>query len=308
MKHYFWLQRTVIERHLRAWGLAPWLVYTLVPLVFVGGSLLLLERSEYAAYAIAAGGLSPLQLLGGAERNRFLNIQFLPADYCNIRLAENGAITLPFVLLFLATGFWALALVQALVGGAMAFLNGRSRSSFALPTPFSRYPFEFAIGARQWWPLLLIAAFLLVMGLRADNFELSAFAWFVTVFTAMAFYQRPEPGFYVWVHTMTGKQFLIRKLFIGCGYLFLLGFPFVLCLFLFFSEWWLIVLLGQFIAFLYLSLMITIKYTAYPQEISLPQGFVIGAGIMLPPLLLVIVPYYFSLASRRVGLVLGRIG
>lgn len=305
MKHYFQLQRTIIERHLRAWGLAPWLVYTLVPIVFVVGSLLLLERSEYAAYAIAAGGLSPLQFLGKEERNRFLGIQFSSADYRTIRLVENGLITLPFVILFLATGFWALALVQALVGGAMAFLNGRSRSSFALPTPFSRYPFEFATGVRQWWPLLLIAVFLLLMGLRADNFELSAFSWFVTVFTAMSFYQRPEPGFYVWVHTMTGKHFLLRKLLIGCGQLCLLGLPFVLCLLYFFPEQWSLVLLGQLMAFLYLSMMITVKYTAYPEEISLPQGFVIGAGIMLPPLLLFIVPYYFLMASRRVGLVLG---
>lgn len=305
MKHYFQLQRTIIERHLRAWGLAPWLMYTLVPIVFVAGSLLLLERSEYAAYVIAAAGLSSLQFLGGEERNRFLGIQFSSADYRNIRLVENGTITIPFVLLFMATGFWALALVQGVVGGAMAFLNGRNRSSFALPTPFSRYPFEFAIGVRQWWPLLLIAVFLLVMGVRADNFELSAFSWFITVFMAMGFYQRPEPGFYVWVHTMTGKQFLLRKLLIGCGQLFLLGLPFVGGLLYFFPEQWGIVLLGQLIAFLYLSMMITVKYTAYPEEISLPQGFVIGAGIMLPPLLLFIVPYYFSLASRRIGLVLG---
>lgn len=304
MKDYFLLQKVIVERFLKGWGLAPWLVYVLVPVLFVAVSLLLIERTGYAAYIIAASSLTAYNWFSGRKRNDFLQLNFGKATFRQIRLLENGLVTLPFLLLFLSKGFWALALVQLLVGGAMTLRSGGGLSSFALPTPFSRHPFEFALGFRQFWWLLLIAVFLMVMGIRAENFELSAFAWFITVFGAMAFYQRPEPGFYVWVHSLTGKQLLNRKLLLGCSHLILLGLPFVVALLIFFPGQWLLIAGGQLLALLYLSLIITVKYTAYPDEVDIVKGFIIGAGVVLPPLLLFLIPYYYQQAVRRLGIVL----
>jgi hypothetical protein len=304
MENYFRLQKVIIERFLSGWGLAPWLVYLLAPILFIGVSLLLLERTDYAAYLIATFNLSTYNWLSSRQRNDFLQLNFGKPAFRKIRLLENGLVTLPFVLLFLFKGFWALALVQLLVGGAMTLRSGEGFNGFTLPTPFSKRPWEFALGFRQFWWLWPIAVFLLVMGIRADNFELSAFAWFVTVFGAMSFYQKPEPGFYVWVHSLTGKQLLNRKLFLGCGHLFLLGLPFVIALLFFFSGQWVLIAGGQLLAFLYLSLIITVKYTAYPDEVDIFKGFVIGAGMVLPPLLLFLIPYYYQQAVRRLGLVL----
>ncbi|MFT5998407.1 MAG: hypothetical protein ACI81P_000860 [Neolewinella sp.] len=304
MKDYFKLQKVIVERFLRGWGLAPWLVYLLVPILFVTVSLLLIERTDYAAYLIAAGSLTAYNSFSGRKRNDFLQLQFGKAAFRKIRLLENGLVTLPFLLLFLFKGFWALALVQLLVGGAMTLRSGGGFSSFALPTPFSRHPFEFALGFRQYWWLLLIAVFLLVMGIRADNFELSVFAWFITVFGAMSFYQRPEPGFYVWVHSLTGKQLLNRKLMLGCGHLVLLGLPFVVSLLIFFPDQWALIAGGQLLALLYLSLVITVKYAAYPDEMDIVKAFIVASGMVIPPLLLFLIPYYYQRAVRRLGLVL----
>jgi hypothetical protein len=304
MKNYFLLQKVIVERFLRGWGLAPWLVYLLVPFLFVIVSLLLIDRTDYAAYLIAAGSLTAYNWFSDSKRNDFLQLHFGKTTFRKIRLLENSLVTLPFLLLFLGKGFWALALVQLVVGGAMTLRSGSGLDSFALPTPFSRHPFEFALGFRQYWWLLLIAVFLLVMGIRADNFELSAFAWFITVFGAMSFYQRPEPGFYVWVHSLTGKQLLHRKLMLGCGHLILLGLPFVLALLFFFPGHWALIAGGQVIALFYLSLVITVKYTAYPDEVDIVKGFTIAAGVVLPPLMLFLIPYYYQRAVRRLGLVL----
>lgn len=304
MKDFFQLQKVIVERFLKGWGLAPWLVYLLLPVLFSAVCLLLIERTEYAAYAIAAGSLTAYKWFSGRERNDFLQLQFGKTEFRKIRLLENGLVTLPFAVLFLFKGFWALALVQLLVGGAMTLRSGGGFTSFALPTPFSRHPFEFALGFRQSWWLLLVAVFLLVMGIRADNFELATFSWFVTVFTAMSFYQRPEPGFYVWVHALTGRQLLNRKLLLGCGHLVLLGAPFVIALLVFFPGQWALVAGGQLLALLYLSLTITVKYTAYPDEVDLVRGFILASGIVFPPLLLFLVPYYYQQAVRQLGLIL----
>ena len=304
MKDYFQLQKVIIERFLKGWGLAPWLVYLLVPVFFVGGSLLLLERTDYAAYLIAVLSLSAYNWFSGRKRNDFLQLNFGKPIFRKIRLLENGLVTLPFLLLFLFKGYWALALVQILVGGAMTLRSGGGFTAFTLPTPFSKHPWEFALGFRQYWWLWLIAVFLLVMGIRAENFELSAFSWFITVFGATAFYQKPEPGFYVWVHAMTGQQLLNRKLLFGGIHLLILGLPFVIALLVSFPEHWMLIAGLQLLAILYLIMTITVKYTAYPNEVDIVKAFIMGAGFMLPPLLLFIIPYFYQKAVRQLGLVL----
>ncbi|MEM9529198.1 MAG: hypothetical protein AAGA31_21490, partial [Bacteroidota bacterium] len=272
MQAYFRLQVRLLERHLRAWGITPWVAVVLVPLFFFGLGLLLLDRTDYAAYAIAFFCLLALTQLGGRERNFFLRIQFLRQTYWRIRLIENGLYLLPFVLLLLFKGFWALALVQTLVGIAMVFLTGDGLGNWVIPTPFSRYPFEFAIGIRKSWPLLLLAAFLLVMGVRVSNFELSLFAYFVVVFTAMGYYGKPEPGFFVWIHHFTPQAFLRRKLLLAIGNLLVLAIPFLLILMFSFPERYGIILVGLFLGVNYLILMVVAKYTAFPDDLAVTQA------------------------------------
>lgn len=319
MQHYFQLQRTIIERFLREWRLSPWLVCLVLPLLFVLGSLLVLERTDYAALGIVAISWSGFAWLSGQARNYFLRITYPMGTYRKIRLVENATVVLPVALLFLGKGvqallttegnglgvwYWmALTLVQCLVGLAMSYRTLGQRSSITFPTPFSKQPFEFAIGVRRFWWLLLFAAFLLVMGVRANNFELGAFAWFVAVFGAMSFYQKPEPGFYVWVHAMSGKALLNRKLRLGCQHLFLLSLPFLITLLIAFPAYWLFLAGGLLLAMAYLVLFIVAKYAAYPNEIDVLNAFLVGFGIMMPPVLLFLIPYYYRRAIARLGLI-----
>ncbi len=320
MRNYFQLQLRIVQRFLTEWRLAPWLVALVVPVLFVLGSLLLLERTAYAALAIMVLSWSGFAWLSGSQRNYFLRITYPGATYRKIRLWENTVIILPIVLLFVGKGlgavvrpeasgvawwYWgALALVQGLVGTAMAYRVVGGRASLKLPTPFSRQPFEFAVGFRRAWWLLVFAIFLLIMGVRAQNFELGAFAWFMTVFGALNFYQKPEPGFYVWVHALSGRQLLLRKLRIGNVHLLILGLPFVLTLLVAFPARWLLVVVGLVLASAYLTLFIVAKYAAYPNEIDLVNAFIIAFGFVVPPLMIFLIPYYFKRAALRLQLVL----
>lgn len=304
MKHYFSLQKTILERHLVANGVRPWVAYVFGPLLFVGLCLLLLERTDYAAYAIAMFGVSLTARLSGVVRNDFLSIQFSPEEYRGIRLRENALFALPFALILLLKGFGALALVQCLVGGAMVFLPINALNVRALPTPFSKRPWEFAVGFRKSWPLLLIAAFLLTMGLRVDNFELSVFSACIPGLVAMSFYGAPEPGFYVWVHAFSPRAFLHRKLLLGCSQLLLLSLPFLVAVLVAFPGEWLIIFLTHLLLQLYLILMITAKYANYPEEIDLQHSFVMGAGMVFPPLLLGLIPFFYRRALGRLVLML----
>lgn len=304
MKHYFKLQKAILERHLVANGVSPWVAYVFGPLLFAGLCLLLLERTDYIAYGIAVLGLSLAVRLSETRRNDFLKIQFSPEAYRKIRLIENTLFVLPFALVLLLNGFWALALVQCLVGGVLVFLPINALNARAFPTPFSKRPWEFAAGFRKSWPLLLIAAFLLTMGLRVNNFELSVFSACIPGFVAMGYYGKPEPGFYVWVHAFSPRSFLHRKLLLGCTQLFLLALPFLVAVLVYFPDQWLIVFSTHLLIQLYLILMITAKYANYPEEIDLQHSFLMGAGMMFPPLLLGAIPFFYRRALRQLILML----
>ena len=296
MNHYFHLQKTIIERHLRAWRLHPWFAYGLGVLLFFSLGWLLYSRTDYAGWAVLLAGVSALRWLSGRERNDFLAITFHQPVYRKIRLAENAIFTLPFVVLLLLWGDWALALVQCLLGGAMSFLRINSSSAYTLPTPFGAYPFEAAIGFRRFWWLIAGAVFLLVMGIRAENMELALFSYGGLMFVYLMFYQDPEPSFYVWIHADGPKSFLIRKLKIALGYQLLIGLPFLLAIYYVFPEAGWALLIGPFIAALNLVLIVLMKYSNFPHQLNITHSFALLAGLILWPLLLFLLPYYYQRA------------
>jgi hypothetical protein len=296
MNHYFHLQKTIIERHLRAWRIHPWLAYALGALLFFGIGFLVYARTYYAGFGVLAVGVVALSWLGNSERNDFLDITFQRPVYRKIRLLENGIFALPFVILLLLKGDWALALVQCLLGGAMSLLRMNASPAYTLPTPFGAYPFEAAIGFRRFWWLVAGAVFLLVMGARADNMELAIFSYGGLMLVYLMFYQDPEPSFYVWVHANDPHSFLKRKLKIALGYQLLIGLPFLLVIYYFFPEVGWALLIGPVIAALNLVLIIFMKYSNFPHPLNIMHSFALLAGLVLWPLLLFLLPYYYRRA------------
>ncbi len=296
MNHYFQLQKTIIERHLRAWRIHPWIAYALGTALFFGLGWLVYSRTDYAGYGVLAVGTWALSWLSKRERNDFLAITFREADYRRIRLVENAVFALPFVFLLLLKGSWALALVQGLLGGAMSFARVNSSPTYTLPTPFGAYPFEAAVGFRRYWWLVAAAVFLLVMGIRADNMELAIFSYGGLMVAYLMFYQEPEPSFYVWVHACGPKAFLKRKLMIALGYQFLVGLPFLLAIYYCFPAVGWVLLVGPVVAALNLVLVIVMKYSNFPHALNITHSFALLAGLALWPLLLFLIPHYYQRA------------
>lgn len=304
MTHYFHLQRCLLDRRLRELGIRPLIGYFLGGLLFVGGCLLLLERSDYAAYAIALTGWSLVLPLGERRRNDFLRVTFRRDTHRRLRLVENLIVSAPFFIVLLFSGFWALALVQGMVGVLLSLVPFNLLTTRALPTPFSAVPFESAIGFRRHWLLLAGAVFLLVMGVGAANYELSAFSFFLPAFIAQSWYSSPEPGGYVYAHTFTPRAFLNHKLLTGLRQLSLLLLPFLLTLLVVFPDRWWWSLLFLALAWAYLALMIVAKYADYPEEISISRAFLIGFGMVVFPALIFIIPFLYRRAVSQLFLVL----
>lgn len=304
MKYYLKLQFTLLNRHIRAFGLPPWAGYTLGFLGFVGLSFYLFKRVDFAVQIYVAIALSLVLQHGNARRNGFLKTCYTPLAYRNIRLLENTLIIAPFIA-FLAFKQCYFGMGILAVGAISAVWMDVSKGlQWWFPTPFSRTPFEFLVGFRASILLVLLAYFLTVMAWKVDNFNLGLFSLLLLFLLSLGYYGKPEDRFYVWIYQVGPKAFLWHKLKSALWHSSILAAPVTLSLLLFYPENLWIVLAVQILGYLYLSCMVLAKYLNFPHQINLAQSIVIGISFAFPPLLLVLIPFFYHKSLQKLKEVL----
>lgn len=299
VRHYFQLQFTLLNRHIKAFGLPPWLGYLLSLLLFAGFSLFLFYRTEYAPYLLALGGGSLLINLSGHNRNDFLKSCYKTRLYRIIRLLENSLAIFPFlIVLWIKNSHW-IAAATAVGAVLLVFVQMRWDNRFTLPTPFYRWPFEFAVGFRKTVLFLLLAYFLVVMAVAVGNFNLGVFALILVFLICLGFYADMETNYYVWVHSQQPSGFLWHKIKIALRYASLLTLPIAATLCLFQPANWHLVLVFQLMGYAYLSTFVLAKYSAFPQNMGIPQSILLAMSFTMPPLLVVAAWYFYRQSTRK---------
>ena len=304
VRYYFNLQYRILNRRLRELGLTPILGYLLGLLAFVGLSMYLFYKTSYAEYFYTLLALSSLSRLSERERNDFLRATFSMGEYRQIRMGENCGLVLPFAAYLLYAGQYALAgglLLSALLLSQIQFGH---RLHFTLPTPFYRYPFEFTQGFRRFWWLYLLAYFVGYKAVEVNNFNLGAGSLVFVFLLGISHYAQPENPYFVWIYASTARGFLFKKMATGLGYSSILALPLVLGLgWHFHGQVW--ILLGvQCLGYLFLATMLLAKYSAFPNEMSLPQALLLGLSFWFPPLLLFVIPLFYTRSLQRLNVVL----
>ena len=304
LSYFFRLQLNRMHRTIGDWGVNPWLVYVGAPLLFVGGSVALFSRTAYANWLyVGIAAVALLQTCNGT-RLRFLQQVFDRTTYWRIRLIEHALMILPLVLFLLFKGEgWFVAGLFALALLMLPIRIGTA-GTFVLPTPFSTRPFEFAIGFRNSISVLLIAVILLIIGVYVGNAYLSLATLPLGVLVCANFYGWNEPPLYVWIHRLTPRSFLGRKVGTALRQLTVILLPMALAVGGSFPDHWLLVLGISVAGYGYLALAVLAKYAAFPAGVSIPQGFVMVASLVMPPLLLISLPYFFRQAKNNISLIL----
>lgn len=299
MKNYFHLQWIVFNRRLTAFGLRPVAGWLLIVLVFLGLSFYLFYKTDFAEYVYLLSAVVLLSPLSERRRNDFLKITFPLRQYRLLRLLENTALGIPFVLFLVCRQEGQAALALLAIAALMAFLDARRPPSFTMPTPFSGRPFEFAVGFRNGWWLIGLSYFLTVMAVIADNFNLGVFALLLIFLVSVLFLTLLEPEFYVWIFNRTPAAFLWYKIKWAVWHATVLTLPVLLVLGIFFFEHADLLIVFQLVGYVALMVMVVNKYAAYPETMALGQGILLALTIQFPPLALVMVPYFFKKAERN---------
>ena len=299
MKDYFVLQYVLTNRKIKEAGLNPLLGYILGLTAFVLLSEYIFHKTAFAKYLIILACLSLQFKLHERNRTDFLLSTFGVKTKMKIRLVENFILCIPFVSILLYKSFFFEASILFLCSIVLALFSFRSNLNLTIPTPFSKRPFEFSTGFRKTFLIFPIAYALTVIAINVDNLNLGIFSFLLVFISSLSYYHKPEQEYYVWVHAETPKAFLKNKVVNASKNATLISAPIIISLLMFYPSEFELISLFFLIGLLFLWTVILAKYSAYPGEMNLPEGIVLAFSLYFPPLLLVIIPFFYSKSIKK---------
>lgn len=299
MKEYFRLQFRMMNRKFRDAGILPIFAHPILIAGFITISFYLFQRIEYAQYLYLSVAIFFVFKLSEERRNDFLKICFGDGNFGKIRVTENLIISAPFAIFLCIENFFTAAIALLTLAVFLALIEFRRTLNFTIPTPFYKKPFEFTVGFRKTFYLFPAAYLLTFKAVSVNNFNLGVIILMFCFAVLMNYYSKPENEYYVWSYSLNARRFLFEKIKIALFYSTLLNFPIVLILGISFYQNISILFLFLLLGYVSLIAMIVTKYSAYPNEINLNQGFLLVIGIFSPPLLIFLVPYFFIQSTKR---------
>ncbi len=304
MKFYFKLQYTRLLRWLNKIGLNPIIGLVLVLALFCIISGLLFSKSEYANWIYSATMISVVIKLSASKRNNELRKTFAHKEYQLLRLVENSMVALPFLIYYLYQKEFLPLLLGIIVTLALSLFTSNYQLNKTIPTPFKSYPFEFIIGFRKAFWIIAIAYFLVIKAIEVGNYNLSLFGFLLIFFISIFNYQSPESKYVVWIHTSRTKAFLLSKLRTSIICVSILAVPALVAILFAFSQNWIITVAVYLFGYILIGTMILAKYSAFPQEMNVPQIILLAIGILFPPMLPIAIWIFYSQAIKRLNPIL----
>ena len=304
MQYYFRLQYLRMSRFFSEAGILPVLGFVLGFLIFFILSKLLFIKTVYAPYLYLMILVSVIMKVRESNKERVAEVLFSQADFMKLRVTENLLLTFPFLVYLAYEGCFAgvaVALVAALLLG---IIKNRLSSSFVIPTPFKKLPFEFIVGFRRYLVLIIVLYFLITKAIQVHNPNLALVSYGALILSLLAYYFTPEDKYFVWIANRTSQQFLTQKMCIAFIGTVILCLPMlVLIAIAFYDKVWLLLIIHA-IGSILLVCLISMKYSAFPKEINLLQVIIFALCLWFPPALLIALPIFWKKAQFQLDQIL----
>lgn len=300
MQFYFQLQYRRLIRLLQISGLNPAVAIGVGAVLFAlisKGIFLKIPLAAPWVYPFLAG--AAFAMAGNRQRNHTIRKAFPSNTFYQLRWVENLILAAPFVAYTLVEWEPGATLIVIGLATLLSRFSLANPFQFPIPTPFSRWPFEFPIGFRKTLWALPTAIFLMAMAFYADNFNLGIFALALVFLICAGFYQRPEPLTYIWNYNLNPAAFLNAKLKTGLVLSAVVTLPFLVALIVLHPPYWWGILIGEAIALLLVAVNLLGKYAYYPSEFNILQALIFGASLFFPPVMLVSLPALYQKAKSN---------
>ncbi|WP_375578606.1 hypothetical protein ABWH96_16490 [Marivirga tractuosa] len=304
MKLYFQIQWSIINRHMKEAGLNIILAWILVSISFGGLSMLFFNKYEYAGYIYFAIPLFLSIRIADFKRNEFLRICYGDQKFHLIRLLENLMISVPFLIVLLISKAFLVSGLLLIFSSLLALLPWDSKFRFILPTPFKKRPFEFIVGFRKTFLVIVLNYAIAIIAVKVDNFNLGLFTLIVSFLISFSYYSFMEDEFYVWTHKDNPNRFLWDKIKVASVFNAILYLPLIILLSLFFpyNIYQILILYG--VGVFFMMAVVFIKYSAFPEKVGLKESIVFSVTFYFPPLILITFPYFYFQSIKSLSKVL----
>ena len=304
MKEYFQLQFKMFNRKMIEFGLPLLIGYSILPIVFFLLSKSLFSKTEFAIYLYGFIALSFVSKLSEPKRNDFLKSIFNKPNYFKLRVIENLIYSMPFLFFLLYKGLFFFVLILSLLAIFIALFNFSTNLNLTIPTPFGKKPFEFTVGFRKTFYVFPVAYFLTYISISIGNFNLGIFSMLLIGIICLSYYSKIENEYFVWNFNLSSKEFLLEKTKMSLINFTLLSSPIIIALSIFFFNEIDILIVFFLLCYTYLTTIVFAKYSAFPNQMDLSQGILIGISFIMPPILIVIIPLFYSQSIKKLNTIL----
>jgi hypothetical protein len=299
MKEYFILQFKMLNRQLTEWGIEPIIGYIVGFLAFIGISIKLFEKTQFAEYIYIALALSLIIKINEVNRNDFLKLCYFKIEYIKLRIIENLIVSIAFIIFLILQEKYLSSILLLISACLLSLIDLKNKSSFTLPTPFYKYPFEFTVGFRTNYFIYFFAYFLTFMSISVNNFNLGIFSLILTLLSCLNYYTNSEDEFYVWMFSLTPKEFIRYKLKTIIKYSTILCLPIIISLSICFYTKIDLIIGFQCLGYLFIFTTMLAKYSVFPQKLNIRYGIIFALTLWFPPLLLLIIPYLYIQSTKK---------
>lgn len=273
-------------------------------MLFFLGSVTLFQYTEWAPTIYLIVQLILLNVIGSKRHFTLLAQLFDKKEHFKIRMIENMILTLPFLVIFTVYYEFQFAILSIIVSLVLALSKGIDLNSRTIPTPFPKRPFEFTNGFRLNWLVIVSVTAVSIIALVVDNVNLGIVCVFLSNLVCLRAYAIHEPKEILWISSSKPTAFLFKKMWLGIFQSLIITLPFATVLAIVYPEMSLIILIAQSLGILYIITALFAKYAYYPDEGNLTGGFMLAFSILLPPALIITIPYLYSSAKSNLDQIL----
>jgi hypothetical protein len=299
MRFYFKLQYKRFYRNAKD-NNSSLLIAALITLILVSLlSSLIIQRFEYGSEIVAIIPLGLVTMLNSKKHLYFLNLHFQKMEILKIRWIENLIICVPFGIILSAHLEFYFALILIAGGSLLAITPPFPGESKVIPTPFYKKPFEFIIGFRKNWAVLIGLYTVATIGLMVDNYNLALVTLFLCLLSFMRYFSEEEPQEWIWVYNKSASAFLKTKIIQSLLQSLILASPILLSLLILHPPNWPITLAALAFGLLIVILSLLVKYAFYPDVNSIVGGIYIAMSLLVPPIVLISIPYFYGIAKKN---------
>lgn len=298
-KYYFSIQISRFKRALIQIGIHPLIGISLISILFIGISKLIFYKFKDQGIWIYLLILTSLLIqLSSKDHIDSIRKFFREKDTRIIRFLENLLLYIPFAIgLIIEHQYFApiLFMVPVIV---CVFLRINTNTNLVIPTPFGQIPYENPVGFRKYSWLFILLLGLYIQGIIVSNYNIGIGVQGILFFVILLNYFKLERSYNIWIFNNNVKTFLFKKIRQGIYASSLICTPIALVNITFQPDLYLEIILIQCIGYLFIMFIVLAKYSMYPYSMSLPHGILFLLCIIFPPLLLVVIPFFYIKALR----------